>query len=502
MSSKPSTAFYRRARFRLTLFFTAVQLVLLVILCAFLLYRNNRTIFKVLERFLKDEAADVAAFVHDNPDDWPAIRNYIRRESNRERYYRMSFRLLAPDGAVKAGSRALDDDSVAPVDPAVLQTTLTGQTHAEQILVPDLLTKGNAEPYLQMVFPLKHKETREVIYALQVLAELRRLRSLGRHFLHNIYSAIPILVLISWFSGYAIARRLLRPIHTIARTARRITSTNLNERLPRTHTGDELDTLAATLNDMIRRLEDSFGLLRQFAADAAHELRTPLTIMKGETELALRSRDATPEAYRATLEGNIRECDHMVEVVNNLLLLCRADTGDAVLAHEPVRLDELLADLAETFRILAEDAGLTLDASEFPETLVLGERSRLHELFANLLDNAVKYTPAGGRISLDCRLDPDEAHVTVADTGVGIPEDEQEKIYGRFYRVQHSRSREVPGSGLGLSIARWVAAAHHGRIGVDSAPGAGSSFTVTLPLAAGPHAPAADQSAPSTDPAP
>jgi heavy metal sensor kinase len=481
-------AFFRRARFKLTLLFTTIQFVILIILCAFLQYRNDRSMIKLLERFLKSEARDIMAIVRDHPDDWPAIRSSFRRESVGERYYKMSFRLLDLDGKALASSRTLRDESIAPLGPEARATVRDAETHREEVLVPDETSPKHPSPHYLMTFPVTNKEQTRVIYILQVLADLEPLERLSGHFRHNIYSAIPILVLLSWIVGYTLARRFLRPIHVMTRTARRISSTNLNERLIRSHSGDEFDMLAATLNDMIGRLEESFALLRQFAADAAHELRTPLTIMKGEAEIALRSDTSDPEAYRAALESNIRECDQMVGVVTNLLSLCQADTGDDVLGHEPVRLDLVLTDLIETFRILAEHAGLTLEAAELPEIVVLGERSRLHEVFANILDNAVKYTPDGGRVTIACELDPEEVRVTIADTGVGIPEEEQEKIFSRFYRVDHSRSRETGGSGLGLSIARWVAVAYGGGIEVDSAPGAGSTFTVTLPLAPPPEA--------------
>lgn len=482
-SSRPKRAFFRRARFKLTLLYTSIQFVVLLILCAFLYYRYERTLMKGLERFLKDEARDVIAHVRDHPDDWPAIRSYFRRESGGERYYTLSLRLLDLEGKGLASSRTLRDEKIAPLSREALAAARDADSYVEQVLVPDATAPGRPSGHVLMTFAVTDRDERRVLYILQVLADRRPLRVLSRHFRHNIFSAVPALLLLSWITGYTLARRFLRPIHTITRTARRITSTNLNERLPRTNSGDEFDMLAATLNDMIARLEESFALLRQFAADAAHELRTPLTILKGEADLALRTDALDPETFRATLESITRECDLMISVVSNLLALCRADAGDEGLAHEPVRLDLLLTELAETFRILAEDAGLILEAPEFPPIVVLGERSRLHELFANILDNAVKYTPTGGRVTLACEIDPDDVHVTIADTGIGIPEVDQEKIFSRFYRVDHSRSRDTGGSGLGLSIVQAIVSGYGGDIEVESAPGAGSTFTVTLPLA-------------------
>jgi len=456
-----------------------MHLFFLIILCGFLYYRNDRSMLKGLDRFLEDECDDMSFFILINEEAMDAISNRLRVESRGELYYELSFRLLNREGQPLASSRLFQAGLVADIRPEVLHAALKGDTTTEHLTIPDRVSQ-----HFLMTRPVKDPTTGEVRSVLQALAYLEPLDKLSRHFLHNIYSAVPVLVLISWFGGYALARKVLKPVHQIARTARRITSAKLDERLARSESGDEFDRLADTLNEMIGRLEQSFALLRQFAGDAAHELRTPLTIMKGEAEIALRSNTRDAQAYRAVLESNIQECDHMIGIITNLLLVAHAETGDVHFERQPVRLDQLLADLAETFDILADEAGISLEVAHFPEVVVLGDRSRLHELFANLLDNAVKYTPAGGRVGVSCQLDPEEVHVAIADTGVGIPEAEQEKIFDRFYRVDHSRSRETGGSGLGLSIARWIAAAHGGRIEVHSAPGAGSTFTVTLPLPA------------------
>jgi len=471
MSSRPRFVYFRRARFRLTLYYTTIQLVFLAALGGFLYYRNHRSMLHELERFVKDETRDVMAYL---PQYLPAIAQHFETESQGERYYELSFRLLDPQGKVLARSRTFRDSYTEPIHAEALQAALEGDSYSEFIWLP-----GRPSRHLLVTRSFRRGEVR---YIVQTLAYLEPLDSLSRRFRQNIYVAIPLFVLISWVAGYTLSRKVLRPVHEMARTARHITSTSLDQRLARSNSGDEFDVLAATLNDMIARLQESFDLLRQFAADAAHELRTPLTIVKGEAEVALRSNADDPETYRATLESTIRECDRMIGIISNLLLLSQADTDAVQLHKEPLPFDDLLGEVAETFRILAEEAGLSLEVGHLPAVTVHGDRSRLHELFANLLDNAVKYTPAGGRITIACHADIHEVHVDISDTGIGIPEDQQGKIFDRFYRVDRSRSRETGGSGLGLSIARWIATAHGGRIEVHSAPGAGSTFTVSLPL--------------------
>jgi heavy metal sensor kinase len=480
MSSKPKFVYFRRARFRLTLYYTLLILVFLVVLCWFLYYRMERSLLKQLQKFLQDHGRDVMEYVykHPPPEHKNAILASFHLKSRGERYFNVTFRLLDPQGNVLAASEIFDDEHVGPIKPEVLELARDREDHAEFLQLA-----GRESQHYLVTEPFTDPKTKRVKYILQELAYMEPLDRLKEHFRHNIYSAFPVFLLVSWLGGYGLARKVLRPVHVISHTARRITSARLNQRLIRTNSGDEFDALAETLNEMISRLEQSFELLRQFAADAAHELRTPLTIMKGEAEIALRGDTKDPEAYRETLESCIRECDRMIGIITNLLLLSQADRGDVLLEDDPFRLDRLLSDLVETFQVIAEVNELTLEAEQFPETVVRGDRLRLHELFANLLDNACKYTLPGGRVSLSAVLDGDDVVVSVSDTGIGIPEEERERIFDRFYRVDRSRSRETGGSGLGLSIAQWIAKAHDGVIEVSSVLDEGSTFSVRLPLA-------------------
>ena len=476
-SPRPKLAFFRRAYFRLTLYYTAIQLLFLILLGVFLYYRSERTALAELQKFIRDDTSDLMSAVYDQKDDWAGVQRRLDYESRGERYYELSFRLLDPQGKVLACSKAFREAAIKPITEEGLHDALEGEAREETVQLP-----GRPVRHLLVTRPSEDPETGQVRYVVQTLAYLEPLEKLNRRLRRNIYSAIPLFVLISWFAGYALARKVLKPIGQISRTARQITSSSLNERLVRSKSGDEFDMLAATLNDMIRRLEESFTLTRQFAADAAHELRTPLTIMKGEAEVALRAKGREPELYEEVLESSIRECDRMIHIITQLLLLAQAEAGKVVIGREPVRLGELLTELAETFHVVAHHAQLKLDVGTFPDVVVNGDRARLHEIFANLLDNAVKYTLPGGCVSIACTVGQEDVRVAVSDTGIGIRVDEQDKVFRRFYRVEGSRSRDTGGAGLGLSIARWIANAHGGRIELQSVLGAGSTFTVVLPL--------------------
>jgi signal transduction histidine kinase len=241
-----------------------------------------------------------------------------------------------------------------------------------------------------------------------------------------------------------------------------------------------MDDLIHTINEMIARLESSFRRMAEFTADASHELKTPLCAMRGEAEVLL-SKGRTAEEYQEGLAHFIEEFDHLNQMINDLILLSKFDATQVELKMAPLRLDVLIRGICNLFQILAEQKGIALDAYATEEVTVMGDKVRLQQLFTNLIDNAIKYTFKG---SIRVTLEKNEKNISVEvqDTGIGIPQEEQEKIFKRFYRVDKSRSRETGGVGLGLNIAEWIAQAHHGRIECKSELHQGSTFTVTLPI--------------------
>jgi heavy metal sensor kinase len=262
----------------------------------------------------------------------------------------------------------------------------------------------------------------------------------------------------------------------------------LEQRLQVRGSGDELDRLAGTLNDMLDRLNDAFRQIRQFSADASHELQTPLTILKGEMEVALRAR-RSPEEYQRVLRSGLEEIDRINHLVAGLLLLARADAGMLRMDTKPVDVGELMQGVCEQMKTRADARAVRLHLELQEPVTVEGDREHLRRLLLNLVDNAVKYTPEGGRVSLSYRLDTDGVRLRVSDTGVGISGEGQPLIFRRFHRAAETRSQDETGVGLGLSIARSIAEAHGGSIDVESAPGQGSTFTVNLPASLSPPLP-------------
>jgi two-component system OmpR family sensor kinase len=275
-----------------------------------------------------------------------------------------------------------------------------------------------------------------------------------------------------------LARAALQPIKAITETAQQITDTeDLSQRIPVTVPTDELGRLTETINDMLGRLDNLFQMQQRLVADVSHELRTPLTTIQGNLDLLRRGAADDPAMRGEALHAIGAETERMRRLVNDLLLLAQADAG-LKLNLEPVELDTLLLDVYRQTSVMAGGVALRLGAED--QAMVQGDADRLRQLLLNLVVNALKYTPAGGEVTLGMRRSDGWARVAVSDTGVGIAPDDLAHIFDRFYRADPSRARSG-GFGLGLPIAQWIAHAHGGRIEATSELGKGSTFTVWLP---------------------
>ena len=293
----------------------------------------------------------------------------------------------------------------------------------------------------------------------------------------------PILILMLTAFGWFLAGRVLSPIVNITATAQKITAEKLNRRLPVSDTDDEIDRLAQTFNSMLGRLEDSFSRIRRFSGDASHELRTPLAIIKGETEVALRWAKSDAE-LRTALESNLEEIDRMERIVSDLLSLARSDSSKLHLDITRFSLTDLLQDIWMSGKVLAEQYGHTvyLDHAVTAEIHIHADQLQLYRVIMNILTNATKYTPAGGRIDIRLHVHDEQAVIEVTDTGLGISPEDLPHIFERFYRIDSARNRDQGGTGLGLAIVKAIITAHDGKISVDSTVGKGTTFSVSLPL--------------------
>lgn len=282
--------------------------------------------------------------------------------------------------------------------------------------------------------------------------------------------------------GWWLMRKALAPVAALTAAAERIHEHDLGTPLARTGNGDELDRLTDVFNAMTARLNASFVRLREFTLHASHELKTPLTVMHGELETWLRENRLTPE-QRQRVESTLDEVQRLAKIVDGLTLLTKADAGQVALAREPVRLDELVREACADAQSLARPAGVEVNLGTCDEVTVTGDRHRLRQLLLNLCDNAVKYNERGGTVLLELRRGPGTAEARVSNSGPGIPPESLARVFEPFFRGDASHSNRIEGSGLGLSIARWIVQSHGGRIEITSEPGKMTTAAVRLSLA-------------------
>ncbi len=291
---------------------------------------------------------------------------------------------------------------------------------------------------------------------------------------------LPVVLIFIAAAGYLVAARALRPVDAMARRASQITAEHLDERLTIDNPGDELGQLGTAFNETLARLERSFGQLRRFTADASHELRTPLTAIQSVGEVSLRKPGDTTY-YRDIIGSMLEETHRLTQLVDSLLVMSRADAGRVQLHPTEVNLLALASELAGLLEVLAEEKQQTIETEGEGSLNLMADRTLLRQALVNLIDNALKYSPSGGRICIRVADQGSSAVIEVHDSGPGIPLEHRDRIFERFYRVDQARTRLEGGTGLGLSIAQWAVSVHGGTIEVHCPPGSGSIFRIRLP---------------------
>ena len=377
-------------------------------------------------------------------------------------------------------ARALDNASVAAVNVALNELREAEEPSRSVIL-------GRTGFFDRPAVMIERKETLPNGQELRVVAAvpLSAVSLSPWEILGASLVVMPLILALSVGGAFLVAARATEPLERITKEVVEITDgRSLHRRLQPEESSAELQRLTTQLNEMIGRLEMSFLALRRFTADASHELKTPLAVLRADVERAMHAPPGSIEQLVALEEG-LHETARMADLVESLLTLARADEGRFDLMREPVELEPLARDVFETALILGEDAGLTVTMPRAEPCVVNGDRTRLRQLFLNLITNAIKYTSRGGEVELQLTATEHEALFTVRDTGIGIAAIDLPNIFDRFYRADRVRSRQAErgGFGLGLSISQWIAQAHGGTLTVQSRLHRGSTFTVTLPLA-------------------
>lgn len=375
------------------------------------------------------------------------------------------------DASGKIGARLNDLEAEAvPVSFVTLEKALKGEIVYETI---------EARPRLRMI-TMPIQENRKIISIVQVGSSLEEFEDTMKRLLIIMIISIITSISVTIVVGYFMAKKTMKPVDQIRRAAVKISSTNLDERIDIKGRKDELGRLAQTFNAMISRLKDSFQRINQFSIDVSHELKTPLTILKGETELALR-KDRTNEEYKRYMESNLEEIDRMSRIIDDLLLLSKAETKDINMNLEKIDLRDLLADVCLNMKLFGENKGVEVVVRELEDIRIMGDELKLRRMITNVVENGIKYGSSGGHVTVSSYKQNGFACIDVRDDGPGIAGEDIEYIFDRFYRADRSRKR-ASGSGLGLSISKWIAEVHKGTIEVESRPAAGSLFTIKLPM--------------------
>ena len=459
----------RSFRFRLTAWYVALFSLLFVVFSVFLYGLLSKDLRTRLDQSLTSEANTASALLEDELVEEKGDVHMAATEAV------AGLRLHWSRVAILSGSRLL-----ASSGPVSQQESDAAVAQAARSASPDLVLA------LPQLGPNGAR------------AATHRLDTLGRDFLifsiapldsiaadlgvvrRVIFLALPLLLGLAGIGGYLLATHSLAPLNWMAEQAREITGSNLSRRLEIGHAAEELAVLAASFNELLARLDQSFEAMRRFVADASHELRTPIAVIRGEADVAL-SHDRGAAEYRESLAIVLDESRRLSRLVDDLLNLARADAGRVKLDVHEFYFNELLAECCRSMQTLAAASDITLECRSAGDVQFRGDEALLRRLVINLLDNAIRYTPPGGKVKAELQAGPARVLIRISDTGVGIPLEAAPHVFDRFYRADKSRSRQDGGFGLGLSIVKWIAEAHNGAVELTRNPAPGTTFTVTLP---------------------
>jgi heavy metal sensor kinase len=460
-------SFIHSIKFRFTIWYLLVLAVLLIALSAGVYFYLSRSLYRNLDDSLELRSTQLRSI--------PAILESITQGEFQEELGEIVILYFYSGGQlVEVSPRGISIPlphefiSQAIAGTSLFTTIPTADGEGLRLLaVPINISIPGPPPGIQPATLVIARSTKQIDQALAGLVR-------------TLIIAVPLALALAAAGGIFLARRALKPVDKIAQTAREIGESDLSQRI-NVNTKDELGRLAATLNEMIGRLEKAFQRQKQFTSDASHELRTPLSIIEAESTLALQ-KERPPSDYQQSLETISQESRQMSSLIDQLLTLARADAGKEQWNFTEVNLGKLISNFSTDVEVLCQEKGLSFQLGQPQDLVVKGDEARLRELFMNLLDNAIRYTPAPGTVSVSLRREGQMAIVSITDNGIGIPAEDIPFIFERFYRVGKSRSRAEGGSGLGLAICRHIAEAHGGKIEMESQVGAGSTFSVWLPL--------------------
>jgi two-component system heavy metal sensor histidine kinase CusS len=463
---------HRTLAFRLTAAYSLAGLTLVILATASLYVVLRTELNRSTELFLADKVHVLGSMLRERPDDEDALREEIELESAARRYQQFYIRLIDEHGVPIMTTPGMAEQ----LDLAELASQTRGQ--AERSIA---MTGRSGQPFrvtsaaVAVGTPPTHSDTVQI--AIDVSQEEELLARYRLWFWGILLTTSVLFPLV----GHRIARHGIRPVEEIAATARRITSTNLRERIGPEGYPLELASLAGTFNDMLERLEESFERISRFTADIAHDLRTPVNIIRGEAEVAL-ARSRTVDEYRDVLESSLEEAVRLSDLIGDLLFLARAESPLTELHRENVNIGELLTTVRDYYEASATDAGISLVVNDAAKPIRAAlDRSLMLRAVSNLVSNAIAHTPPGETVTLAATSEEAAIRIDVSDTGVGIPAEALPKVFDRFFRVDPSRSKNSGSTGLGLAIVQSIITLHGGRAEITSELGRRTCVTLRIP---------------------
>ena len=467
MSSKPANKRPSSLALRLTLWYAAIFTISSVVAFTVVYFIITSILQFQTDEDLKEDVSELSAtFINKGLD---KLREEIGIEATADGMDKVFFRLTNKDGS------------------QIFATDMTTWPGLEQDISVIQSIIDDSMPVLKTFSVPGHDHKARVIYAMideNHVIEIGQSLEEDDEFLdvfRNVFAiALPIFMIAAGFLGWFMAKKALRGVEEVTEAAIDISKGKLDRRVPESDRGDEIDRLAMTFNSMLDRIQTLIAGMREMTDNIAHDLKSPLARIRGIAEASLAGKKSI-ENYQSVAENTIEECDRLLHMINTMLDIAETETGITTQSMKSVDLSNIIKDACELFQTLAEDKNIELNCTFTDNILINGNVHYLQRLIANLIDNAIKYTNEGGRISVNLDRTNHEAVVIVQDNGTGIEEKDLKNIFERFYRCDQSRS--LPGSGLGLSLALAIAHAHGGNITVESTPNQGSRFIVTLPLA-------------------
>jgi two-component system OmpR family sensor kinase len=482
---------FRSVRARLTTWYTGV-LALVLLAFAFATYfffqhtisaRSDEDLAELTGAFaetLRAEQSDLGENGGGQSGAFEAIREFRFRD---HQFYVLDdhLQLVGSTAALESSLKNRPSVSTAPIAMASLLRLVNASAADGHPLATVREDHAAFRAYVESVQVGSQQET------IVVARSLRNQEAVLRDFREGLFIAIPLALLFASAGGYFLARKSLTPVMVMSERVAHMGAADLKDRLPVANPSDELGRLAQVFNELLARLDASFEQQRRFMADASHELRTPIAIVRGEAEVALSKPQRQEAEYRESLAIVGEEGRRLTQIVEDLLILARADAGQYPIHFKKHSLDEVMVECVRSVRTLAQKHGVSLCFEPPAEMPFLGDEELLRRMCVNLLDNAIKFTPSGGLVKVSCDRRNGEYVLTVSDTGHGIPREDQGRVFERFYRVDKTRSRpeEGFGAGLGLPIAQWIAEAHHGRLELLHSDSTGSTFAAHLPVSGG-----------------